>query len=926
MKRLAVYFLATALTVPCLTHAQQEVLKPFRKETDKAAADTEEIPAAIPLKPFQPVATPKPAPAPTDAAMTEEENIPKAIPVRKPVPVPVPAQPAPTPAPVAQPPPSPSPAPAIPQTPAPSRSPVRMPAATPATPPPAEAPQPLRPTETLPAPTPAMPPRPANAPPADFVDSGDIVIRPGSATTADQVQLQLADHYFSKKQYKEATVEYERYLSEYSATPERDRQSAYYRLGESYRLTDALNNARANYESLLSRYNFGDFVGLASYRLAEMLYGEKDYIRALPLFRAASVRLTQPTAVNAARFFVARCLEASSQKSQALPLYEDLAKLAKDNPFQEASRLSVGRIFVDSKRRDDALAVLVPLSKEAINPQIKAEATARVGLTQLEMGKFDSAAETLNAAAAMPDLGAWKEVVHAALYRLLFDRKNFKGVIANYAREGANNISAENKLNILTIVASAHRELGQTKEALGIYEQIVRDFPTTPTAREAGYERLIILYNNGDEKLLDEVNAYLAANPGAPNIDRVSLMKAEALFKKGNFESAAPIYQIVVDKSHQLTGVHKGEARFKLGWSYARTGAYDKAIATFTTFLKEHPTHTKIPIALAQRGAAYMQLKQYPDAQKDFEELARKYPKEKEREFALENLALIQGQTGDNAKMAATFELLLQDYPETAAKAKAHYWVGRSAFDAKNYKKAAEQLDKARQLSKEQYFERSSLAIMGCYYNLEDVDATAKEIVIYKSGGGKAETPTDVVRWLALKYSERGNGDKAEQYFQELIARKETMPDDYLQLARSRVRNKKYKESIESFDIYLATINEPAPRARCLIEKADAQLAMSDWPGVEKSAKEALTLQPEGKLNGEARIRAGEAKIGQGNHLDAARIFEGIALTLEDDEVTPRALEMAIQARRQLGAAEDVQRLENELRTKYPEYAQRKKP
>lgn len=904
-----VLFLAIAFAARSVVHAQDEVLKPFLK--DKPVEKKEEAPpVAIPIKRFQPITSePKtaPAPQPAPAAMPEEENVPKALPVRKPVVTPPPAVPTPPPAAAA--------------------APVRMPAPA-APPPPPDSAQPLRPTNTLPAPTPAkpdMPPRPVNAAPVDFVDPGDIVIRPGSATTPDQVQLQFADNFFSKKQYKEASAEYERYLAEYPATPEPDRQAAYYRLGECYRLTDAVNNARANYESLLSRYSSGDFVGLASYRLAEMLYADKDYIRALPLFRAASVRLTQPTAVNAAKFFVARCLEASSQKSQALPLYEDLAKLTQNNPFQEASRLSVGRIFVDSKRREDALGILIPLSKEAQNPQIKAEAMARVGLTQLEMGKLDSAAETLNAAAAMPDLGAWKGVVHTALYRLLFDRKDFKGVIANYSREGAENISTENKLSILVIVASAHREIGETRDALGIYEQIARDFPGTPSAREAGYERLLILYNTGDTRLLEEVNTYLAANPGAPNIDRVSLMKAEALFKQGDFESAAPIYQIVVDKSHQLTGVHKGEARFKLGWCYVQTGAHDKAIAAFTAFLKDHPTHVKIPTALAQRGAAYMQLKQYPAAQKDFEELARKHPKSKEREYALENLALIQGQLGDNAKMAATFELLLQDYPDTAAKAKAHYWVGRSAFDAKDYKKAATNLDKARQLSKEQYFERSSLAIMGCYYNLEDVDATAKEIESYKTGGGKAATPTDVIRWLALKYSERGANDKAEQYFQEIIARKETMPDDYLQLARSRVKIKKYKEALESFDAYLATINEPAPRARCLIEKADAQLAMQDWPGVEKTIKEALSLQPEGKLNGEARLRAGEAKIGQGNPLDAARIFEGVALTLEDDDVTPRALDKAIQARRQLGATEEVQRLENQLRSKYPEYAQRKK-
>ena len=48
--------------------------------------------------------------------------------------------------------------------------------------------------------------------------------------------------------------------------------------------------------------------------------------------------------------------------------------------------------------------------------------------------------------------------------------------------------------------------------------------------------------------------------------------------------------------------------------------------------------------------------------------------------------------------------------------------------------------EEARKLDKEQFFERSSLALMACLYNLEDVDATEKEVEFYKANGGKAAT------------------------------------------------------------------------------------------------------------------------------------------------------------------------------------------
>jgi tetratricopeptide (TPR) repeat protein len=354
-------------------------------------------------------------------------------------------------------------------------------------------------------------------------------------------------------------------------------------------------------------------------------------------------------------------------------------------------------------------------------------------------------------------------------------------------------------------------------------------------------------------------------------------------------------------------------------------GYFDKAVESFTVFLTDFPLHPKTATALAQRGSAHMQLRQFPAAQKDFTELTSKYPKAKEREFGLENLALIYGQQGDQAKMAETFEVLLRDFPETAARAKAHYWIGRTSFESKNYKKAAPHLDQARKLDKEQFFERSSLALMACLYNQEDVDATEKEIEYYKSNGGKANTPSDVIRWLGQKSFERGQYDRTEKFLPELIARKEAVGDDYLLLARSRAKMTKFKDAVDSFDSYLATVKDPIPRVAGIIEKTDAQLGLKDWDAAEKTVKEGLNLAPEGRYNGELRLRAGEVELGRGNAAKALQVFESIPVTLDDEEVSPRALERAIEIQTQLGSTDEVKRLENQLRSKYPEYLQKKR-
>ena len=857
--------LLTALAVS--SSAQNDVLKPFRPGGDPAPG---EPPRAIPLKPFR---TGEPAPP------EGEPEIPKAVPVRKPTPAPG------------------APIKGVPALP---------PAATP------------RPPRTV--------TEGVREPAAELPEPGDIVVGRSAPTTADQVQLQYADGFYSKKLWRDAAVEYERYLDQFSKAPALDRQAVYYRLGECYRQTGAVNNAKANYEALLTNFSGGEFLGYAAYRLASMQYEEKDYRSALHSYRRASVRLTQPVLIYASRFFVGRCMEAIGQKNEARQQYEELSKIADNNPFRDASRLSTGRLLAESGQREVALKWLQPLSAETANAQIKAEALARTGLLQVELGQPDAATKTFDAALAMPEIGAWKDTLFVAGFRILYDKKDYKGVLARYQSGGGANLQKiESKLNVLVTVADSHRELGMRDEALATYAEIAREFPATQQARDAGYARLVMLYDAGDGRLLNEVNAFLTDNPTAPQVERVSLMKAEALFKAGDFEHAAPIYQIVIGRTKALPGNYKGEATFKLGWCWMQLGHYDKGVETFTVLLRDFPTHAQVPTALAQRGSAQMQLREYSAAQKDFAELVARYPKAKEREFALENLALIYGQLGDQARMSETFELLLQEFPKTAASPKAHYWIGRTAFEMKDYKKAAPHLDAARKLDKEQFFERSSLALMACLYNIEDVDATEKEIEYYKQNGGKAATPSDVIRWLGQKSYERGQYARTEKFLPELMLRKEAVGDDYLLLARSRVKMGKYKEAVESFDNYLASAKDPVPRVAGMIEKADAQIGMKDWAGADKTVKEALSLATEGRYNGELRLRAGDIEAGRGDAKKALQIFETIPVTLDDDEVSPRALERAMELHAKLGNTNEVKRVENQLHSKYPEFLQKKR-
>src|SRR4029434_7350092 len=147
----------------------------------------------------------------------------------------------------------------------------------------------------------------------------------------------------------------------------------------------------------------------------------------------------------------------------------------------------------------------------------------------------------------------------------------------------------------------------------------------------------------------------------------------------------------------------RAESSFKLGWCYVQTKQPDQAIIAFAYFLQAFPGNPQIPSALAQQALAYQETKQYQRARSDLEQLLTSFPKAREREAGLQQKALILGQLDDAKGMTATFQQLLKEFPKSAAAAQAHYYIGKSAFEAKDYETAIAEMNKAPELTKDSY-------------------------------------------------------------------------------------------------------------------------------------------------------------------------------------------------------------------------------
>ncbi|HSS17678.1 MAG TPA: tetratricopeptide repeat protein [Candidatus Dormibacteraeota bacterium] len=746
---------------------------------------------------------------------------------------------------------------------------------------------------------------------------------------AAQRQLDYANGLFTRKLYDLAAPEYQKYLDDYPGRT--GRANAYFSLGECYRNLGRASSARTNLQKVLNDYADSEFAGPAAYALAEMAFADKDYAAALPLFHRSVGKSKEPAVALSAHYFEARCLEALGRKEEAANIYAEVAEVGNPNPFREDARITAASIFTARGRKIDALKQYEALASEAQKPALKAESAVRGGmlaldLVQADKGKVDKAmadrAEALlRKGRALPEAGKFRAIAQAGLRRLQYQTGQYAQLLAEYKKEQGNLPEAA-QAEVLLLAANSERQLGHSKEAETLYSQIIKKYADREEAKDAAYQRLINVYNSDPSALVSAADEFLATNPTSERANQAKLLKAEALYKQQNCAEAVPIYEEL--RASQLSAKLRTEAAYKLGLCHAQAKNIPGIIEAFTYYVQTFPDDPQVPAALAQRALAYEQDKNYAAAVADLNTILTKYPKTHEREAALQLKALILGQQENTKGMMETFRQLLREFPKSSVAAQAQYYIGKAAFESKDYKTALTALNAARQLNKDQYYNLASLRIMLCQFYLKDRTALTKEVNSFMANSPNTNVPPEVLEWLGIGYYNEKNFQAAEKYLSAL--RKidnpgSVKPDFLFYLGDAATKLKNLPEAEDAFGKYLQTAKDPAGKAKVLLALGAVKISAHKPEEAQKIAEEIMTLQPEGRVNAEARLLAGEVQLERGNFDDAGKAFKGVALLYDDAAITPRALDKAALAYRQAGKTEEADRLSHELRERYPNYA-----
>ncbi|HEV3410645.1 MAG TPA: tetratricopeptide repeat protein, partial [Chthoniobacterales bacterium] len=597
------------------------------------------------------------------------------------------------------------------------------------------------------------------------------------------------------------------------------------------------------------------------------------------------------------------------------------------NPFREDSRFAAGNIFFARGRKSDALKQYEALANETAKPPLKAEATVRAGLVaaDLHQGKpekamLEKAITLLQRGRTLPEAGKWRGFAVTGLLRVLYTSGQHAQLLTEYSRM-QQEVPEEARAEVMLLAANAQRQLGKDKEAEALYADIIAKYPNREEAKDARYQRLINIYNANPAALVSEVDQYLASNPSGERADQARLLKAEAFYKQGNFAEAAPIYELL--RASQLSPKLRAECAYKLGWCYVQQKQAPRIVEAFTYFLKAFPDNPQAPSALTQRALAHQELKSYDAAIADLNTLIANFPTAKEREAALQQKALLLAQQEDAKGTTQAFQQLLKEYPKTPAAAQAHYFIGKAAFEAKDFKAALPALETARKLNKEQYYAPATVRIISAYFYQKNRAALTSEIDKFLAAAPDAKIPGEILQTLGIELYNEKNYAAAEKYLSALADDEQTNvnPDYVFYLADAQAKLGKHAAAEASYEKYLQSATDPAAKVKTLLALGATKIAAHKADDAQKIAEEIMSLQPEGKVNAEARLLAGEVQMERGRFEEAGKAFMGVALLYDDPAITPRALQKAAAAYERAGKKVEAERAAQQLRERYPGFA-----
>ncbi len=130
----------------------------------------------------------------------------------------------------------------------------------------------------------------------------------------------------------------------------------------------------------------------------------------------------------------------------------------------------------------------------------------------------------------------------------------------------------------------------------------------------------------------------------------------------------------------------------------------------------------------------------------------------------------------------------------------------------------------------------------------------------FLAANSNARVPAEILEWLGVEYYNEKNYPAAQKYF-SVLGQSESLgsvkPDFWFYLADTETKLKNFAQAEVAYEKYLQVATDPAAKAKTLLALGATKIAAHKPDDAQKIAEEIMSLQPEGRVNAEARSAGG---------------------------------------------------------------------
>ena len=724
------------------------------------------------------------------------------------------------------------------------------------------------------------------------------------------------------KQYDEARATLRTYVANYPKS--RNIAEAMYRVAECSYLLGDVKAAGAELQTFIDHNADSPLCEWALPYLGDIRLRQKQPQQAATLFEQALKKYPESRLADDAKFGLARSYEQLKQSEKAVKLYQELIK-SEGSPRAADALINLAGYYFEKQNYAEAAQAYLDLVTKFPESPLASTAQLNAGFAFYQAGDFPQAIAAFEK--CKQDKGNfvtgcyWQGVSQKSL-------KQYDAAVKSLQEAYDHDSQGPMVEEILYQWADTEYRRQEYQKSQKLFLELVDRFPQGKYADNslhfAAESALLSDHITDAEKLVERFNKEYP-NSGL----RLSqeLLKGRLLDAKGgeeNLRTALKHFERVLKES---TLAHtQSLARFHVARIQRKLGLHKEVLETVKPLLAEieqQQEKAEYVDALLLQATSALELKQYATAA-DAASLFWKYrPDSLLGDQALSTRALAEAFQGNQNPAQHSLTLLTNRYPKSALIPGTVHQMAEAAYEAKNWKWAADLFGQLIALGVDSPYHVTGLAGRGwSRYEDKDYQQAAADFAQLVKDHPKHSLAAEAAYMQGKSLQEGGKNDEAIAAYAQTLKQFGKSRHAFLaglQAARMTVAAKKLEEADKLYDQLLDQFPQADDADKLLDEWALVNYEAGRFQQSDKVFDRLIKQFPQSDLADNARLSLAESSLISGDVDKAKKSFDELyADARSDDRVKEVALYRLIEISLEKKNYEEVARLAQELLRKYP--------